>query len=116
MAATRTSNCYDAVCLRHEPGDVVHPAYFPHRHLIAQAIVLKAGSAGNHAHPLAVEYSQTQQCWRPMTDQLDTVGVEADGLRLHGLALQRVQEPVKHLQPKWPVGGINLAKPFPRHE
>ena len=37
-------------------------------------------------------------------------------MRLDRLALQRVQEPVKHFQPKWPVRRIDLAKTFPRHE
>jgi hypothetical protein len=58
---------------------------------------------------LALEYPQAQQCGRSLTEQLNAIGVKADGLRLDGQGLEGVQEAIEHLQPKRSVSGIDVA-------
>jgi len=107
---------HHTVGFRQDADDIVHPSHFPNRDLFSELEVLETRPAGNQACSLALEYLQTQERRGTVADQLNAVGVEADGVRLDGLTLPRVQKPVEHLQSKLSIVGVNVAQALARNE
>jgi len=107
---------HHAVRLSQQSDDIIHPAHLSCRNLSAQAKVFQTCSAGNQPNALSLEYPKAQERGRAVTDQPDALGIEADGMRFDGLTLERVQEPIEHLQAKLLVRRSDVAQTFSSYQ